>query len=46
MKKANHGLTYYPMFLKISRKKCVVVGGDGLPGARSGRFLNTAPVLK
>jgi len=26
-KKANHGLAYYPMFLKISRKKCVVVGG-------------------
>jgi len=27
MKKANHGLAYYPMFLKISWKKCVVVGG-------------------
>jgi len=27
MKKANHDLAYYPIFLKISRKKCVVVGG-------------------
>jgi len=28
MKKA--ALTYYPMFLNISRKKCVVVGGGGI----------------
>jgi len=27
MKKPNQGLAYYPMFLNISRKKCVVVGG-------------------
>jgi siroheme synthase-like protein len=27
MKKANHDLAYYPIFLNISRKKCVVVGG-------------------
>ena len=27
MKKANQALAYYPMFLNISGKKCVVVGG-------------------
>ena len=27
MKKANQGLSYYPMFLNISGKRCVVVGG-------------------
>lgn len=30
MKKVNQGLSYYPMFLNIGGKRCVVVGGGGV----------------
>jgi precorrin-2 dehydrogenase/sirohydrochlorin ferrochelatase len=39
-------LKYYPLFLDISRRKCIVVGGGPVAGRKVSRLLSSGAVVE